>query len=490
MWCRVFAPTLALLLAAGSVHAAEPGTTDWNVSVDAGMRVATTVSVLNHCHAPHRFALDADSAARRWLQIEGGGDISLAPGAAMAVAATVDARTLDPGQHGGVLALRCLDCAAERGCAAQTVAARLTARWPPQALTDSSTFAADSLLILPAGDTHTAAALAADLGLRVRRVLALASLAETWIEAEPITPQPIADLITRIETDPRLRAVQPNFLFHTAADDPMRPLQHALSQMRIVPALRSAGLGVVLAIVDTGIDTAHPDLERAAWTRSDWVGDGAGSAQPHGTQVAGLIAAQTDNGIGIAGIAPRATLLAARACRSREGDAAGLCSSAGLVGAIDWALAQGVRVINLSLAGPRDPLLLRLLRQALARRVVVVAAGGNRGPDAPPLYPAAEPGVIAVGAVDANGRAYAQGASGPHIVVVAPGVEVMSTWPGGEFRSATGTSFAAAQVSALVALLLERQPALDAAGVRRAIEAAAQPGTGLLDACRLLGEPC
>jgi subtilisin family serine protease len=177
----------------------------------------------------------------------------------------------------------------------------------------------------------------------------------------------------------------------------------------------------------------------------------------------------------------------------------GLCQSAALVLAVDWAIAQRARIINLSLTGPRDPLLLRVLRQAMAGQIVVVAAAGNRGPEAPPLYPAAEPGVIAVGAVDALGQAYARGASGPHIAVAAPGVEVMSTWPGGEFRTATGTSFAAAQVSGLIALLLELRPALDVAAVRRAIDAAlaqAQPGTdaargpGLIDACRLLGEPC
>ncbi len=492
------ARALVFVLAAAAVRVAiaaePPPAADWRVAIDSGMRVATTLSVLNQCHAAHRFALDADTAALRWLQIDPATDFALAPGAAAPLPAAIDARTLDPGQQGGTLTLRCLDCVAEPGCAAQRVAARLSVRWPPQALTDTSTYAPDSLLMLPAADAGDTAALAAELGLRVRRTLILGSLAETWLEVEPLVPLPIADLIARIETDPRLRAVQPNFVFQTAADDPMRPLQYALHQMRIDPARRGGGRGVVLAIIDTGIDIAHPELEQAAWTRSDWVGDAGASAEPHGTLVAGLIAAQVGNPIGIAGIAARATLLAARACRSRDGEAAGLCASAALVLAIDWAMGKGARVINLSLAGPRDPLLLRLLRVAMTRRAVVVAAAGNRGPDAPPLYPAAEPGVIAVSAVDAAGRPYAQGASGAHIGVAAPGVEVLSTWPGGEFRSATGTSFAAAQVSALIALLLELQPTLDSTAVRRAIDAALQPASppaaGIIDACRLLGEPC
>ena len=331
---------LALLgLAAFEVDAAEPpAAAEWNVAVDSGVRVATAVSVLNQCHAPHRFTLVADTAVQRWLEFDGGTEIALAPGAATSIPAMVDARLLDPGQQTGALTLRCVDCVAEPGCAAQRVAARLTARWPPQALADAGSFASDSLLVLPAGDPGAAAALAAELGLRVRRTLIVGSLSETWLEVEPVPPLPIADLIARLEIDPRLRAVQPNFSFEAAAEDPLRSLQHALRQMRIDPARRGGGRGVTLAIVDTGIDTQHPDLQAAAWTRSDWVGDtGANSngAEAHGTLVAGLIAAQVDNGVGIAGIAPRANLLAARACRSREGEATGSCQSAGLVLAVD-----------------------------------------------------------------------------------------------------------------------------------------------------------
>ena len=147
----------AMLIAAAAVsgpalaHAAEPPlAAEWSVAVDSGMRVATTVSVNNQCHAPHRFALDLDPSAKRWLQFDAAAEVSLPPGALTGIPSTVDARLLDPGQYTGALTLRCLDCLAEPGCAARQVMARLTARWPPQALADTTSYASDSLLVLPA----------------------------------------------------------------------------------------------------------------------------------------------------------------------------------------------------------------------------------------------------------------------------------------------------------------------------------------------------
>lgn len=475
---------LAALIAVAA-HAAEPPPFDgWTAAIESGTRGVTAVTVSNRCHAAHRFTVEIGEGAERWLRFDERSEVLLAPGTSLPLPATVDATLLDPGQHAGALTLRCLDCQHEPGCTARRMPARLVARWPLHVLADTAQFAADSLLVLPAGDAQGMAAFAAEHGLRQRRPVPLAGLGETWAEMELLLPQSIEDLIGRTESDPRIRALQPNFLFHTAAADPLQPLQHALPQMRLDPSRRNGGRGVTLAVVDSGIDIAHPDLVHAAWTLHDAVGDGL-RAEPHGTLVAGLIAAQAGNGVGIAGIAPHARLLAVRACLTRDIEqAAALCTSASVALGVDWSLAQQARVINLSFTGPRDPLLLRLLRQALSRRVVVVAAAGNNGPNGPPLYPAAEPGVIAVTAVDAAGRPYAHGATGRHVELAAPGVEVLSTWPGADYRAASGTSFAAAQVSALAALFLAARPELSPAQVKQAF------GAGVVDACRMLGEPC
>jgi subtilisin family serine protease len=227
--------------------------------------------------------------------------------------------------------------------------------------------------------------------------------------------------------------------------------------------------------------------------RANFAG-GADAAEIHGTAVAGIIAATADNGIGIYGVAPEAAVLAARACRPRvAGRAEGVCTSWSLARALDWALARQARVVNLSVAGPRDPLLADLVARAHERGVVVVAAVGNLGPASEPTYPAALPTVVGVTAVDARAALYAAAVQGPFVSVAAPGVEVLSAQPGAGFAVLTGTSMAAAHVSGVAALLLQARADLGPAGVRRALEGHAQalgPGTGhgLVDGCRAVSD--
>ena len=159
-------------------------------------------------------------------------------------------------------------------------------------------------------------------------------------------------------------------------------------------------------------------------------------------------------------------------------------------------------MINLSLGGPRDLLLTRLTERAEALGVAVVAAVGNVGPGGPPLYPAALDSVIAVTAIDANNRLYPAAVQGGFVDLAAPGVEVLSTAPGGRYSAHTGTSLAAAHVSAVLALVLEARGDLTPKALRTLLEETAAPpaggrnrrvGRGLVDACRAveraLGEP-
>lgn len=235
--------------------------------------------------------------------------------------------------------------------------------------------------------------------------------------------------------------------------DPYAHLQHASRAMRVGEAHRWAtGDGVRVAVVDTGVDIGHPDLRGRIDAAQNFVdhGEKTFTRDIHGTAVAGILAASGNNGLGIAGVAPDARLLALKACwPEAPSSSLAACDNYTLSKAIDWALAEESRVINLSLTGPRDPVLERLLDTAATRGVAVVAAV-QAGPD--PGFPASYPGVIPV-------RASGTG-NGTDGALAAPGVDILSTIPGGGYEFFSGSSMAAAHVSGVIALLLEKRPRL------------------------------
>src|SRR5262249_15985811 len=138
-------------------------------------------------------------------------------------------------------------------------------------------------------------------------------------------------------------------------------------------------------------------------------------------------------------------------------------TSENILKGLDWAINRGARIINMSFAGPDDPMLHLALKKAYDKGVVLIAAAGNAGPKSPPLFPAANENVIAVTATDQDDQPFAQANQGPHIAVAAPGVEILASAPNASYELSTGTSIAAAHVSGVVALLLERYPTLDPA---------------------------
>jgi subtilisin family serine protease len=144
-----------------------------------------------------------------------------------------------------------------------------------------------------------------------------------------------------------------------------------------------------------------------------------------------------------------------------------------LLRAIDWAVARGAQVINLSFTGPTDPEVARGLATAAKKGIVLVAAAGNAGPKAAPLFPASDANVIAVTATDAEDKLFTLANRGKHIAVAAPGVDILAAAPGGRYQFSSGTSIAAAHVSAIAALLLELRPDLTPAAVRKILAATA-----------------
>jgi Subtilase family len=256
------------------------------------------------------------------------------------------------------------------------------------------------------------------------------------------------------------RAPEPN--------DPLFPLQPAALEWRLATVYRvSTGRGVRVAVIDSEIDTGHPDLAGQVEISRDFVRGRPARSEAHGTGIAGVIAARENNGVGIAGVAPDARLLALRGCWQTGSDAAALCDSLSLAEALHFALDHGAQVINLSLSGPTDVLLTRLIDVALARGTQVVAAFDPTLPHGG--FPASHPGVIAVAS---NGVE-----APPAGVYTAPGHDVPTTQPGGRWGLVDGSSYAAAHVSGLLALLRQHE------GARRAPLVLAASAPGAIDAC-------
>jgi subtilisin family serine protease len=216
---------------------------------------------------------------------------------------------------------------------------------------------------------------------------------------------------------------------------------------------------VTVAVIDSGIDAGHPELAGAIAETFDAL-DSKEGPHVHGTGIAGAIVAHAR----LMGSAPAAKILAIRAFGVTQGAAES--TSFTILKGLDYAAAHGAEVINMSFAGPKDALVERGIAAVAAKGIVMVAASGNAGPKSPPLYPAADANVIAVSATDADDHLFAASNRGGHIAVAAPGVDIFLPAPGGKYQMTSGTSFAAAYVSGLAALVLERNPALKSADVR------------------------
>jgi subtilisin family serine protease len=222
----------------------------------------------------------------------------------------------------------------------------------------------------------------------------------------------------------------------------------------------ATGSRILVALIDSGVDASHPDLAGAVVASFDALANEA-SPHPHGTGMAGAIAAHQR----LIGVAPRVGLLTVRAFGSTGGNPES--TTFAIIKGLDWATEEGARVINMSFAGPSDPRLRDAINKAARHGIVLIAAAGNAGKDSPPLFPAAEASVIAVTATDATDALFTGANRGPYIAVAAPGVDVLVPAPGGTYQLTTGTSVAAAEVSGVAALLIERNPALGPHEVRR-----------------------
>ena len=294
----------------------------------------------------------------------------------------------------------------------------------------------------------------------------------------------VPDGVATADALARLRAADPDSSYdfnhvYTGAGatdapdaDPAAARNNAGRLPRTAPA-RAVGGDVRVGLVDSGIDGSHEVFENARIVR--WGCDGAARPAPHGTAVGALMIGKSER---FTGAAPGAKLYAADIyCDQPTGG-----SASQIVQALAWLAREQVGVINISLVGPPNQMLGRVVQAMVARGHLLVAAVGNDGPAAPPLYPASYPGVIGVTGIDPKRRPLPEAARGPQVMFAAPGSQMAAAAIGTPpYKLVRGTSFASPLVAALLAPRLHSPSPAQAAEAVSALAAdasAAGDGTG------------
>ncbi|MYM67034.1 S8 family serine peptidase [Pseudoduganella sp. FT55W] len=303
-------------------------------------------------------------------------------------------------------------------------------------------------------------------------------------------------LIALLESDPQVEWAQPVARFAGMQQaDALYPVQPAARFWHVAELHRyTTGRDIKVAVIDSGIDTNHPDLQGQVALNQNFVDAGPTPPENHGTAVAGIIAARAGHG-GIVGVAPQAKVMGLRACWQQP-DANTRCNSFTLGKALNFAIQNGAQIINLSLSGPPDRLLDRLLDVALERSISIVGAIDAQASG--PSFPANHRGVLAVATltqINAPTRPQVSAATAPtaertpggavqtDAPLLAPGSDVPTTAPGGRWSFVSGSSYAAAHVSGMLALLDQLQPGASPARLRSLLQSGAAPTTATIDAC-------
>lgn len=336
-------------------------------------------------------------------------------------------------------------------------------------------------------------ALVARLGLRHEQARTFALAGITTHLYTIANGASVRETITALEASSDVLATQPNYIYVTQqAAGSAAGAQYALAKLNLPDTQPAGGSTVKIAVIDTLIDTSHPEFSNSTFATHDLVEEADAETDDHGTSMAGVLAA----GGTLSGLAPRATIVAIRAFR-RTDDGKTLSDSWTLGRALDLAHQQGARVFNLSFSGPADPLIRDSLQGAERRGIVAVAAAGNGGPDSAPLYPAGYETTLAVTATASDDSIYEKANRGAYVSLAAPGVQILTSTANGGYGMKTGTSIATAHASGVVALALESQPDAKPQRVREVIRQTAVDlgapgpdpvyGSGLVNARALLG---
>jgi hypothetical protein len=283
------------------------------------------------------------------------------------------------------------------------------------------------------------------------------------------------ELLLQLAQDRRVRLAQPMNTFASQAqpyNDPYLSMQRGFQSIDAVEAQQwSRGEKVRVAVIDTGLDASHPDFGGRVVVRRNFVDRDARrfGQDRHGTAVAGVISASANNSLGIVGVAPAVEIIALKACWQLDarGDAAS-CNSLTLAQALAAAIAERAQVVNLSLTGPADPLLNAMVAAGIGRGLLYVGAAPAGVPA--DSFPGGTPGVIPVDMVESGNPRNG--------VLRAPGREVVTLMPGGNYDFVSGPSLATAHVTGAIALLLARSQGLGRDAVYRMLAQSERDGPG------------
>ena len=289
----------------------------------------------------------------------------------------------------------------------------------------------------------------------------LDSIDATLVVFNVLDKQKLPPLIKKINTDSEIIIAQPNYFYKSLSE---KKLQYGVHKINADSAHKiSTGKGVKVGIIDTGIDYNHKVLKNKVIIKKNFVDSGLSNfnLDPHGTSIAGIIAASADSSGKILGISPDVKLIAAKACWSTtQNSSSATCSTDKLARATNYVVINGSDIVNFSLGGPRDGIIKILIKKAVNKGITFIAASGNGGLKGKPVYPAALEEVIAVSATDLNDKLYYKSTRGNYVDLSAPGVDIISPAPGNKWQILSGTSMAAAHVSGATALLIQKYPEL------------------------------
>jgi len=357
-------------------------------------------------------------------------------------------------------------------------------------------FAPDEVVLqFPSGTPAQQIADAAQrLGLTVVAQQTIGMLGRTVYVFHISNGRSVRDVIRAVHAQVNA-AVQPNYTYGLTQDqngpdaNAGDSAQYIVRKLRLLEAHQiTKGDKAVIAVIDSEIDAKQPDLAGTVTDRYD-AGCGATSPDAHGTGMAGAIASHAQ----LLGVAPQSNIIAICAF---GGAGQPKSSTIKIIQGLDFAIQHGARIVNMSFAGPPDPALSQALQIAREKGVLLIAAAGNAGPKSAPLYPGADPNVMAVTATDENDQLFKGANQGRYVTVAAPGVEILVPAPDGGVQVTTGTSVATANVSGVAALLIAHKPSLTPEEIRTILVTTAkhlgsqginpQFGAGLVDPVKAL----